>query len=290
MLAYFLFRLAGLILPHVPVRLGYWLFAGLGTLSYHLNKRARAIVRHNMSHVLGPQASAEQVEEATRGVFRCAGQNYFDLFRLASLDERQLEEAIEAEGWDVIDAALARGHGAILVTAHFGAPDIVAQLVSGRGYPVTAIVEHLQPEPLFRYVCSLRGSHGLRLLPVDGVLRELFRALRRNEVIGLVADRDITESGIEVEFFGEPARMADGHVQLALRTGATLVVGYCIRRPDGTFFARGVPVELDRTGDRERDVRTGVHRVLAHLETFIAAHPDQWVMFQPIWKMKGNHG
>ncbi|NOZ06817.1 MAG: hypothetical protein GXP41_10805 [Chloroflexi bacterium] len=288
MLLYYLFRLAGWILPHIPPRFGYWLFARLGDLTYHLNPAGRAVVRDNMAHVLGPQATPEAIDRATRMVFRYSGQNYFDLFRLASLDTNQLERLIHAEGWEQIDEALAAGKGLVLVTAHFGAPDVVAQLVTSRGYPVTAVVEHLKPEPLFRYVCSLRGSHGLRTLPVDGALMRLFRALRHNEVIALVADRDITESGIEVQFFGRTARMADGHVQIALRTGAPVMAGYCLRKPDGTFYAYGTPIELERTGDRDRDVQAGLRKVLAFMETFIAAHPEQWVMFQPIWSE--SHG
>ena len=286
--SYYLFRLAGLLLPHVPHRLGYWLFARLGDLAYFLNRSARTIVRDNMAHVLGPQARPDQIDKAAREAFRYNGQNYFDLFRLAALDTEQLERLIEADGWDQIDQALSAGKGLILVAAHFGTPDVVAQLVTNRRYPVTAVVEHLQPEPLFRYICALRGSHGLRTLPVDGPLTRLFRALRANEVIALVIDRDITESGIEVEFFGEKTRMADGHVQLALRTGAPLMAGYCLRRPDGTFYARGVPLELERTDNREQDVHAGVRKVLAFMETVIAAHPEQWVMFQPIWRT--SHG
>lgn len=287
---FYLYRLVGLLVPRLPARTAYGLFASLGNLLYHLSPSARAIVRANMSHALGPQATAAQIEQATRAVFRHSAQNYCDLFRLPALDTRELEARVQVDGWEHIEDALARGRGLILVTAHFGAPELIAQVVAGRGVPVTTVVERLQPEPLFRYTCALRESHGMRVLPVDGALTGLFRALRRNEVIALLADRDITESGIIVDFFGEPTRMAVGHVQMALRTGAALIVGYCRRRHDGTFYASaGAPVQFDQTRDRDRAVRLGVQQVVAQVESFIAAHPEQWVMFQPVWNVGGQH-
>ncbi|MCK4473319.1 MAG: lysophospholipid acyltransferase family protein, partial [Anaerolineae bacterium] len=168
---------------------------------------------------------------------------------------------------------------------HFGNVDIVAQVLALWEIPAVILAEHLRPEALFQYVCSLRASKGLRLIPIDGPLLELFRALRRNEVVALAADRDITESGIVVDFFGAPARLPDGYAQLSLRTGAPIVAGFGQRLPDNTFVAHFEPsLELEAIGDRNRDVRAGVEKVVAIMERYIGEHPEQWVMSVPIWQ------
>ena len=281
-LSYYLYRLAGLLAPRIPPRLGYRLAEPVGEFLYRFPWGARASVRDNIAHVLGPSADVERV---VREVFRHMAKNYYDLFRLPALSLAQIERLVRIEGWEHVERALAKGRGLIFASAHFGNVDIVAQAFVLRGIPVTVPAEHLRPEALYRYLCELRGSKGIRLIPVDGPLLELYRALRRGEVVGLAADRDITKSGIVVEFFGAPARLPDGHVQLSLRTGAPLIMGFSRRLPDNTFVAYlEPPLKLETTGDRARDVRTGVEKAAKIMERYIARWPEQWVMTHPLWK------
>jgi len=211
--------------------------------------------------------------------------NYYDLFRVPALSLAEIDCLVKAEGREHGERALSKGKGVILVSAHFGNIDVVAQVLALWEMPVVILAEHLQPEALFQYICSLRANKGLRLIPIDGPLFEIFRALRRNEVVALAADRDITESGIVVDFFGAPARLPDGYAQLSLRTGAPIIVGFGQRLPDNTFvFYLEPPLELESTGDRNRDVRVGVEKVVAIMERYIGEHPDQWVMSVPIWQ------
>jgi KDO2-lipid IV(A) lauroyltransferase len=222
-------------------------------------------------------------------VFRNMAKNYYDLFRVPTLSLAEIGRLVKVEGWEHVERALSKGKGLILVSAHFGNTDIVSQVLALRGVPVVVPAEHLKPEALYQYMCSLRASKGIRLIPVDGPLLELFRALRRNEVVGLAADRDITESGIVVDFFGAPARLPDGYAQLSLRTGAPIIVGFSQRLPDNTFVAHlEPPLELEVTGDRARDVRVSVERVVAIMEHYIGKHPEQWVMSVPIWRRADN--
>jgi KDO2-lipid IV(A) lauroyltransferase len=88
-----------------------------------------------------------------------------------------------------------------------------------------------------------------------------------------------------VDFFGTPARLSNGHVQLALRTGVPIVMGFSQRLPDNTFVARfEPPLELENTGDRERDMQAGLEKVVAIMERYIAQHPEQWAITVPIWR------
>ena len=111
---YYLYRLAGLLVPCIPLRLGYSVAARLGVLFYRLSPGTRANVRHNVMHVLGEDANAAEVERATRETFRYIAFNYYDLFRVPTLNPAQIERIVKVEGWENVKKALAIGKGLIL--------------------------------------------------------------------------------------------------------------------------------------------------------------------------------
>jgi KDO2-lipid IV(A) lauroyltransferase len=204
-----------------------------------------------------------------------------------SLDE--IAAITQVEGREHMDEALAQGKGAILISAHFGNVDIMAQIPLTFGIRISGAVEHIQPERLFQYILGLRTRHGVRMIPSDGPMMELYRALKRGELIGLPCDRSIADSTREVEFFGTPAYLPTGPVRLALRTGAPLIPGFGLRLPDNTFLARIEPaLELPRTGDREADIAAGMEMVADVLERTISQAPDQWLVAVPVWPMDSS--
>ncbi|MGC9335767.1 MAG: lysophospholipid acyltransferase family protein, partial [Anaerolineae bacterium] len=147
----------------------------------------------------------------------------------------------------------------------------------------------VKPERLFQYTLKLRQSHGVRLLPSDGPMIGLFRALKRGEIIALPCDRLTGDSARSVEFFGAPARLPDGAVRIALRTGAPLIPAFVLRLPDDSFLiAVEPPLDLGRTGDMEADVAAGMAKVVRAMERHIAQHPEQWLVAAPIWPMGGS--
>jgi lauroyl/myristoyl acyltransferase len=151
---------------------------------------------------------------------------------------------------------------------------------------MTTVAERLKPEKLYLYVASLRASKGITLVPIDSFLRPLFQALHNNQIVALAADRNLTGTGTVVDFFGAPCLLNDGHVNLALRTGARLLPAYSLRNPDNSYEAFVLPaLDIQPTGERARDVRIGMTQVAKALESFIGEHPEQWVMFQPIWRV-----
>lgn len=281
---YYVYRALTWLSPKVPAAFGYWVAERVGDLIFFWNPEVRDHIEHNQRHVLGAGATDKQVANKARLALRNLMKNYFDQFRLWALSAQELMDRVELQGLKYLEEALEHGKGVVLVTAHFGSPEIVAQSLAVRDYQITSVVEHIQPEEFFQLMYSLRTSHGLELLPIDGPLLKLVRTLRKNGIVGLVGDRDITESGICVPFFGEEAQMPDGAVQLALRTGASLLVAYSVRLPDNRFRAIGrPPIYLEQTGDFDADVRAGVEKIVCEMERFIGESPEQWVVSVPLW-------
>jgi KDO2-lipid IV(A) lauroyltransferase len=284
-LAYLLYRLAGAIIPHIPPRWGYPFFSFLGDLIYRFHPGARGIVQENLGYVLAQGGDRATIEKIGRQLFRNSLKNYYELFHQRTLSREEMRASLTVKGLEHIEEALAQGKGLVLATAHFGSPDGLIYLASFFSYRVTAPAEHLRPERLFRYLLSLRRRGGMTLLPADGPLLALFRALKRNEIVAVAADRDTTESGIIVDFFGAPACLPDGHVQLAMRTGAKLALAFGKREPDNSLTIEiHPPLELEDTGDFKRDVRANMEKVVAGLERVIRTHPEQWLIFYPLWR------
>jgi KDO2-lipid IV(A) lauroyltransferase len=234
--------------------------------------------------VLGPGADEAQVQALARQACVNIVKGHYDLFRVSRLTSEEIRDLSRLEGQEHILRALDEGRGVVLASAHLGNVDVVGQLPAVYGLPLTAPIWHCKPERLFQYWLRLRQSHGLRLIPSDGPMMELFRTLKRGEIVALPCDRDFATSVRLVEFFGAPTHLPDGPVRLALRTGAALIPAFALRLPDDTFEVRiEPPLELSQTGDRDADVIAGMEKLVSVMERYIAKHPDQWLVAAPIW-------
>lgn len=283
-IAYFLYRLAGGLGPKIPPVIGYPLCRLLGGISYHLNQPVRTKIELNLRRIMGPAASPAEIKCRTRATFDTILYNYFDLFRLPALTGEKVDRLVTIEGWEHVEAVAAQGKGLIMTSAHLGNMEVVLYAMLRRGLSITIPVERVEPPELFQYISALRMSQGLKLIPVDGPLLELSRTLKKGGVVGLAGDRDVTGTGQVVNFFGYPARLPDGHIRLALRTGTPLVAGFSRRNPDQTYHARFLPAfYLPTAGTEEERVAAGLRFIVTEMEKAISQNPEQWVMTVSIW-------
>ncbi len=283
-ISFYLYRLAGVLVPRIPPTIGYPLFSLIGRLAHRFNGNARTNVHENIRHVLGPGASQAQVERLARATFDYVAYNYYDLFRLPTLSPDQVEAMVRIEGWENVEAALSLEKGVVMTSAHFGNIEIVLYAMLMRGVSITIPAERVEPPELYDYLTKLRMSKGLKLIPVDGPMLDLFRTLRRGGVAGVAGDRNVTDGGAVVEFFGAPARLPDGHVRLALRTGAPLIMGFSRRLGRDAYEARFWPhFCIPDEGSEDERMAAGMAYVVKGLEEAISAHPEQWVVTVPMW-------
>lgn len=283
-LTYLLYRLAGVVTPKIPPALGYALCHQLGGVLYQFHKTGRANITLNLRRIMGQQVSQAEINRRARLTFSYLLFNYFDLFRLPSLDSQTVMNLVSVTGWENVEAALAEGKGMVMTSAHLGNIEVVLYAMLQRGLNITIPVERLQPPELFEYVSALRMSHGLKLIPVDGPLLELIRTLKKGGVAGLAGDRDITHTGQIVNFFGYPAQLPDGHVRLALKTGSPIVIGFSHRHPNHTYHAHFLPpYHPPLTGSEEERVLAGVKFIVTEIEKAVMLHPEQWTVTVSIW-------
>jgi KDO2-lipid IV(A) lauroyltransferase len=284
--AYLAYRAVERAAMTLPESWGRRLFHLGGAAAYHLAPRARSVVGRNLAQVLGSAATPDTVGAATREAFASYARYWYDAFRIRVLSDEEFLSRMRVEGQDNLAAAVEAGRGAIVALPHVGNYDAAGKWVHLKGWRITAVAELLRPQRLFQLFVDHRRELGLRIVPLYDDRRageQLVRFLSENEVIALVADRDLKGKGVEVEMFGERRMMPAGPALLSLATGAPLLPCALYDLDDGWVIYIGAPLEVERTGDLRQDVNTMTRELAARFERAIAAAPTQWHMFQPAW-------
>ncbi len=270
----------------VPPVVSDLLGAAGGRVAARQMEERRFLVARNLARIAGRPLSPEEEHRAVAEVFSSYARYYLESFRLPSLDDAAIDEGHDVTGYEHVAAGLARGNGVILVLPHLGGWEWSAfWLARINGVKVTAVVEPLEPPELFEWFVSFRESLGMNIVPLGPTAaQELIKALGRNDIVCLLADRDLTGHGAEVTFFGERTTLPTGPAMLALRTPAPVC-------PTAVYFHgkrghQGVvrpPLDATRTGRLREDVNRLTQVVADELELLISAAPTQWHLMQPNW-------
>ncbi|WP_117214584.1 phosphatidylinositol mannoside acyltransferase [Allorhizocola rhizosphaerae] len=238
----------------------------------------------NLRNVLGEDPPFEVLRDAMRSYARY----WLEAFRLPSLSPAQLRECFHLDGLKLLAEAHEAGTGAIVALPHAGNWDAAGAMVTACGLPLTTVAERLKPEGLYRRFLEFREGLGMKIIPHSGgaaPLDGLERALRAGHIVPLLADRDLSRRGIEVEFFGGRTKMPAGPALLAIRTGAPLYVVNMWYRPDVPCGQTIGPLTVPQADVGPLDVRVRMltQQVADELAKGIAAHPADWHMLQKLW-------
>jgi KDO2-lipid IV(A) lauroyltransferase len=284
--AYWAYRDLERIAMTLPERVGRPLFRGLGAAAHELLPGVRATVAANQATVLGLEPDTAVVRAATREAFRLYARYWYDTFRLRALSPAEVDRRSRVVGVEHIDAALEAGHGCIAVLPHLGNWDVAGHWMAAHGYPIAAVAEVLEPRRLAELFVRHREELGMRVVPLaEGthVGQQLAKLLSDNWLVALVADRDLSGRGVEVEMFGRTRRVPAGPALLSITSGAPLLVCSSYTTHEGWAVRIGSPLEIERTGNTRDDV-TALTRLMAEgFERSIAACPPDWHVFQPAW-------
>lgn len=258
----------------------------IGDLSYLKSRQWRANVESNVSHVIDQPEDSAIVHRTARSIFQTNALNVATLLRSPHQSRQELLSnlTLTHEGWDVLEEAMARGRGVIILTAHLGSFDTMGSAVAARGFPIAALTARTTSRFLFEFVSFLRQAHGVQLIETSSSgVREAIAYLRQGKILCLLSDRDFFLNGPEVEFFGEATTLPSGAARLARDTGATIVPIFTVRVKHGHALIIEPSFTIEKSADRDADVEEGMKRVVSALEDAISNAPDQWVMFQRVW-------
>lgn len=240
-------------------------------------------LRKNLARVLGV-APADVPGELVRASLASYARYWREAFRLPTMDQEELARRLDPcfRGLEHLDAALDAGRGAVIALPHSGNWDMAGVWLVQHHGTTTTVAERLKPESLYKRFIDYRETLGFEMLPHTGGRRPPFEILcerlRDNRVVCLMAERDLTRTGVQVDLFGEPTRMPAGPAKLAIETDAALLPAHCWNEGDDWAFQ--VYPALDTSSG---DVGVITQALADRFEQNIAAHPEDWHMLQPQW-------
>ncbi len=285
-LNYILFRVAaGLfgLLPEPAVR---WLGINGGRVWYARSAGRIPLLTSHMRRVLGPETSDADLDEAVRAMFSSYGRYWAETLWFRPRRKGAIAQRVERVNFEPIYEAQRAGRGIVFAVPHMGNWEIAGIIANEIGSPIIAVAEDLPNEHITRWFIDVRNRFDIGIvLTTDPQRRsKLIRCLKGGGAIALLADRDVTGGGVEVDFFGAAASVPAGPVALAALTDSALI-------PVAAYFQEGAghkivvldEVKLPGGENRSEKVRAGSQLVTEALETLIRQEPAQWHLFQPHW-------
>jgi phosphatidylinositol dimannoside acyltransferase len=248
------------------------------------------VLEGNLRRVLGPDATGAELRALSRESMRSYARYWLEVFRLPVISrERLLSQAVVEPGHleEAMDY-LRAGRGVIFALPHMGNYDAAGAWIIAHGAgSFTTVAERLRPESLYDKFVALRSGLGMEVLPASGGMVNAFgilsQRLRAGKLVCLVADRDVTGSGTEVDYFGEKARIMGGSAALAERTGAALFPAILWYEGECWGIYVDKEIQVPAEGDRKQKVAAMTQELAHAFETGIRAHPADWHMLQRVF-------
>jgi Kdo2-lipid IVA lauroyltransferase/acyltransferase len=259
--------------------------ARLGTLGFRPLGIRRDVVESQLRAAF-PALDDREILRISRASYAHLGRTAIETALLPSLGRSKIIDLCdEITGWNHIEDGVRAGRGIILVTGHLGNWELGGAYLAARGIPVDAIVRHMANPRFDRYLNLTRASLGIRVVYDDQAVRQTPRALREGRLVAFLADQGVRGlASTFVPFFGRPAKTPRGAAVFALRLDAPVLFGAAIRQPNGRYHMAFEPVEVTRSGDRERDTDDIVARYTLALERWVRIAPEQYLWQHRRWR------
>jgi KDO2-lipid IV(A) lauroyltransferase len=279
---------AGLTLvPLIPRRLGLRLGELLGRVVFAFDRRHRRVALTQLGACLG--GGPGETKRVARRAFENLGRLIIEMFYMARLSPAEVARRVRFEGLDNLWAALAKGRGAIVLTAHFGAFELMPAAFSlAYGRRINIIVRRMDWPPAHRALVRLRERCGNSSIHKGRAMRQVIRLLAAGEMVGVLLDQNVAErEGVFVDFLGRPACTNKGVAMVALRTQTPVVPAFIRYEGRGRHVVVVEPeVELLRSGDGERDVQENTALFTQTVERWVRRYPDHWFWMHRRWKTR----
>lgn len=277
-----LYLLAWRVVRWLPEKIAYGLFYKMGRILAKRQGKSVARLRSNLGRVK-PEYTAVQMDTLMDASMRSYMRYWCDTFRFPDWSKERMTQTVEVHDEHLLMDAIAAGTGVIVALPHAGNWDHAGAYFCSKGVKLATVAERLKPELLFRKFVAHREAMGMEVLALDSrSIATLAKRLREGGLVALVADRDLSQTGVTVNFFGGLARMPAGPAVLAINTGAPLLTAYVSYTPKGIHINFEL-VQVSQTGTQPERVQETVQRCADNFAKGIAEDPEDWHMLQRIW-------
>jgi len=276
-----------LVARYLPLNLCRLLGKATALIIYAFSKKDRNGLAVNLSTALGRPVTDPVVIRTVRQVFLNYGRYMIDFFLLPQLPPQKAKNFFaDIKGEEILKSAMAKGKGAILLSAHVGNWEVGGNLLRTLNYPLAVVVMAHNTAATNALINRLRQDQGISVIQIDqspfsGI--EVLRHLSNNGIVAMGGDRDYFGTGREIKFLGKNVKFPVGPVILAMNSGAALIPAFVLKQPDGRYF--GVleeAIPLISEGDRDQAIKKNLEMTARIFEKYIRNYPDQWYCPDPL--------
>lgn len=281
-ISYLAYLLGWKVVGILPERLAYRIFRGLAHSMYRRDGKSVKRLRTNLSRVM-PSLNPSELEKLVIRGLESYMRYWCDTFRIHRWSHERIEKSVSLTNDHLLRNPMKEGRGVVIALPHSGNWDHAGAYFCQQGIPLVTVAEILKPEKLFAKFLRYREEMGFEVLGLDSrAFVTLVRRAREKRLIALVADRDLSESGITVNFFGYEAKMPAGPAVLAIREGLPLVAAHV------SYTSNGIHIEFNEVDipdidDEESRIQETVQRTANLFAAGISKAPEDWHMLQRIW-------
>lgn len=259
----------------------------IGKSCFYLLAKVRRLTIKNLTQVFGHEKSPAEIYRMAKKVFMTLGRNGADIFQLKKTLTPDPFRYVSVNGLENLDRTLAKGRGVIVVTGHIGCWEMLAGFLSKIGYNISAVGTRMYDPRLDAILVENRSSVGVKVIDRDTGARQIIKQLHSGGVVGILIDQDTRVDSVFIDFMGKSAYTPVGPVTLALKLGISLVPASIHLQPDDRHLVELYEeVNLEITGDREKDRIINTQRCSKIIEKMILKDPIQWVWMHDRWKTR----
>lgn len=280
---YLLYLLAWKLIGYLPEKSAYKLANLASDWIYKKNGKGIKRLRSNYRRVR-PNISEVELEALTKLGMRSYMRYWFDTFRLNKWSKERIIQTTKVNDEHLLRDPIAKKLGCIVALPHAGNWDHAAAYFCSTGINLTTVVEQLKPEAIFKKFLDYRQSIGIEAIShKEKSIPILTQRLEMGKLVALVADRDMSRNGVEVDFLGGVAKMPSGPALLALKTGAPLITAYISYLPSGIEIFFDKTISLPTSGSEAEKIKLITQSIADNFARKIRENPVDWHMLQRIW-------
>jgi KDO2-lipid IV(A) lauroyltransferase len=273
---------AAWVVAHVPPSLARWVIGTGSQAGYVLWPAKRAWSNANFSRVAGLPPDHPRVRRLALAAYREYARYLVEVMRLESLSPDEAIARVVQDDLDQINEIWRASEGGLIfVLGHVGNNEAVAAGVANRGWPISVVADDSSFPEMFERFRRLREAWGVHIIPWRN-LREIYGVLRRREMLALLIDWGYRADGVPVRLFGEWTALPSGPATLAAKT-RSVILPVAIRRGRDGMFHIGFSSTIHVASASDADVQRATQEIAKALEATLAAAPEQWYSFKPIW-------
>jgi KDO2-lipid IV(A) lauroyltransferase len=282
-LLYLLYKIAGLLPRRGLLAWG----RAVGSFVFRVVRYRRGIVLDNLQQAFGSELDRAQLHRLAHAFYRNLGMTLMEFMIFPRLDQEAIRELVDIEGSEHLAALVEHGRGGLLVSGHFGNWELLGARVAAEGHKVSFLVKTQSNRRVDRLQNQIRHGAGIGTIRTGSASKEMVHALRRGELVGLLADQDAGGEGFFTEFLGRQASVFRGTAHFAYKLRCPILTGYIYRLPDGRHLARlDPPLFVDPQWDDQAALAKLTEYHVSRLEAAVRQAPEQYFWLHRRWKTR----